>query len=138
MTKSISLKPFTLTFFITLLFSAAFSQPPRRQDNKVRTMTIPISIFSKSEIKEKKPQEFLEAGDLIVKEDNDEQTILSIRNMSNTPMALAILIQDDLSSNFNLELKGLAEFIRRLPRGSRVMVGYLRSGTTQIRQRFTD
>jgi VWFA-related protein len=47
-------------------------------------------------------------------------------------------VQDDLSSAFNLQLKELAEFIRRLPRGSRVMVGYLRNGSLNIRQKFTE
>jgi hypothetical protein len=31
----------------------------------------------------------------------------------------------------------MKEFIRRLPRGSRVMIGYIRSGSLQVRQRFT-
>ena len=138
MTKFLFEKFFTFVFAITLFFSFADAQPPGRQDNRVRTMTIPISILSKEELKEKKPQEFLEAGDLIVKEDGEEQTILSIRDVSTTPLTLAILVQDDLSSSFNLELKRLSEFIRRLPRGSRVMVAYLRGGNIQIRQRFTD
>ena len=48
------------------------------------------------------------------------------------------MIQDDLTSNANLQLKSIAEFINQLPKGSRVMVGYLRGGTLQIRQKFTD
>ncbi|MCA1625721.1 MAG: hypothetical protein LC778_18355 [Acidobacteria bacterium] len=48
------------------------------------------------------------------------------------------MIQDDLSSNANLQLKDIARFIRNLPRGSRVMVAYLRAGTIQVRQKFTD
>lgn len=131
-------KSFTVILAILLLFTFAVAQPQRRQDNKVRTMTIPISIFSKSELKEKKQEEFLEAGNLTVREDGEEQTILSIRDVGSTPLALAILIQDDLSSTFNLELKRLGEFISRLPRGSRVMVAYLRGGTIQVRQRFTE
>ncbi len=35
------------------------------------------------------------------------------------------------------EIKDMAEFIRKLPKGSRVMVGYLRTGILQVRQRFT-
>lgn len=136
-----------ILFFGKLLFSAAaillfstssFAQPTRRQDNKVRTVTVPISIFSKSELKANRPEEFLEAGNLIVREDGEQQTILSIRDVGNAPLALAILVQDDLSSSFNLEISRLAEFIRRLPRGSRVMVGYLRGGSLQVRQRFTE
>ena len=40
-------------------------------------------------------------------------------------------------SSINNEIKPLGEFIRRLPRGSRVMIGYIRSGSLQVRQRFT-
>lgn len=110
----------------------------KKHENKVRVMTIPITIFSKQELKQNQTEEFIEAGNLLVKEENEDQTILSIRSVSNNPLALAILIQDNLSSTFNLELKRLGEFIRRLPDGSRVMVAYLRGGNIQIRQKFTD
>jgi hypothetical protein len=36
------------------------------------------------------------------------------------------------------EIKALAEFIRKLPKSSRVMVGYLRTGTIQVKQKFTN
>ncbi len=110
----------------------------KKSQTKVRVMTIPISIFSKQELKERQADEFLQAGNLTVKEDGDDQVILSIRSVSNTPLALAILIQDNLSSSFNLEIKKLSEFISRLPKGSKVMVAYLRGGTIQIRQKFTE
>lgn len=53
------------------------------------------------------------------------------------PLNLAILIQDDLVSGVGNELKITGEFIRALPGGSRVMVGYITSGTLQVRQQFT-
>lgn len=124
-------------FLLTAFFNFAFAQPTRNQTTKVRPVTVPISIFSKNEMKEKQAEEFLEAGDLIVKEDDDLQTILSIRSIESAPLELAILIQDDLSFSFNLELKGLADFIRRLPENSRVTVIYLRGGSIQVRQKFT-
>jgi VWFA-related protein len=100
-------------------------------------MTIPISIFTKSELKNREASEFVEAGQITVKEDGDEQEILSIKSVSNTPLALAVLIQDDLNSNVNLQLKNIKTFIKDLPEGSRVMVAYLRTGKLQIRQKFT-
>lgn len=126
--------------FISMFLSIGFAQKKdkKKQDNKVRAMTIPISIFTKQEKKERQYAEFVEVGDLTVKEDNDQQVILSIRSVSNTPLAIAVLIQDDLSSNANLQLKSIADFIRGLPNGSRVMVAYLRGGTIQVRQKFTD
>jgi VWFA-related protein len=123
---------------LLLFFDTSFAQNSPNQSQKVRTVTIPISIFTKQELKDNQAEEFVQADRLIVKENNDEQTILSIRSVTNTPLALAVLIQDDLTSNFNLQLRDIADFIRNLPRGSRVMVAYLRGGATQIRQRFTD
>jgi VWFA-related protein len=139
----IIVRSFFAVFVLVLLISGfTFAQPPndnnRKKQQKVRTHTIPISIFSKEELKQQIPQEFIEAGNIIVKEDGEQQTILSIRSISEAPMALAVLIQDDVSSSVNLELKRLANFIRRLPKGSRVMVAYLRAGSIQIRQKFTE
>ena len=109
-----------------------------RQQQKVRTVSIPISIFTKEELREGQMAEYVQADRLIVREDREEQTILSIRSVTDAPLALAILIQEDLVSEFNLQLRDLGEFVRNLPRGSRVMVAYLRAGTMQVRQKFTD
>jgi len=129
-------------FLLSLLFfSTASAQPDKekkKQDGRIRTVTIPISIYSKQEIKEKQAGEIVEAGDISVKEDGDVQEILSIRSVSNAPISLAVLIQDDLSPNANLQLESIKEFIRQMPKGSRVMVAYLRGGSIQVRQKFTD
>lgn len=53
------------------------------------------------------------------------------------PVNLAVLIQDDLVSRVGNELGVTADFIRELPEGSTVMVGYIRSGSLQVRQPFT-
>ena len=54
------------------------------------------------------------------------------------PLNLAVLIQDDLVSKVGNELNVTRDFIRGLPAGSRVMVGYVTSGSLQVRQPFTD
>ena len=54
------------------------------------------------------------------------------------PLNIAILIQDDLTSQVGNELGVTKDFIRSLPAGSRVMVGYLRAGSLDLRQPFTD
>ncbi|HEX8844654.1 MAG TPA: hypothetical protein VF791_08430 [Pyrinomonadaceae bacterium] len=59
-------------------------------------------------------------------------------NRVETPLNLAILIQDDLVARVGSELGTTREFIRSLPAGSRVMVAYLTTGTLQVRQPFTD
>jgi VWFA-related protein len=138
-------KPLPLLFIILQLtlsfFNFAQAQGQNeivRQTQKVRTVNIPISIFTKKELRENQAEELLQAGTIVVKENGDEQVVLSIRSVTNAPLALAVLIQDDLSSNLNLQLKDIANFIRNLPVGSRVMVAYLRGGTLQVRQKFTE
>lgn len=53
------------------------------------------------------------------------------------PLNLAVLVQDDLVSQVGNELGVTSDFIRSLPSGSRVMVGYITTGTLQVRQSFT-
>jgi hypothetical protein len=53
------------------------------------------------------------------------------------PLNLAVLIQDDLVSQVANEIGVTKDFIRSLPQGSQVMVGYITSGTLQVRQPFT-
>ena len=54
------------------------------------------------------------------------------------PLNIAILIQDDLISRVGNELGVTRQFIRSLPTGSRVMVGYITVGSLQVRQPFTN
>ncbi len=53
------------------------------------------------------------------------------------PINLAVLVQDDLISQVGNELGVTGDFIRSLPGGSRVMIGYITTGTLQVRQPFT-
>lgn len=53
------------------------------------------------------------------------------------PLNIAILIQDDLTSRVGNELGVTRQFIRSLPAGSRVMIGYITAGSLQERQPFT-
>lgn len=67
-----------------------------------------------------------------INNDNEQGSLQSIE-----PLNLAVLIQDDLVSQVGNELGVTKEFIRSLPQGSRVMVGYITAGTLQVRQPFT-
>ncbi|MDQ3805612.1 MAG: hypothetical protein M3416_17510 [Acidobacteriota bacterium] len=101
---------------------------------EVRTVTIPVTL----RLPERPAQSELQyLGNLEVFEDGERQEILSTRGAPRSPMTLAVLIQDDLVSSVANEIKGIAKFIRGLPPGSRVMVGYLRGGSLQVRQKFT-
>jgi hypothetical protein len=53
------------------------------------------------------------------------------------PLDIAILVQDDLVSHVNNEISVCKDFIRSLPDGSRVMVGYITAGSLQVRQPLT-
>lgn len=55
-----------------------------------------------------------------------------------TPINLAVLVQDDLVARVGSELDVTREFVRALPAGSRVFVGYVTSGSLQVRQKFTE
>ena len=63
----------------------------------------------------------------------DEQRSLQ----SIEPLNMAVLIQDDLVSQVGNEIGVTKDFIRSLPEGSRVMVGYITAGSLQVRQPFT-
>ena len=131
---------FCLLGFV-LMSAAAYGQAPTqnidggapsRGPGKPVTIPLTIRVTSGDAVPE------LQNIDLTVSEDGEPQTIISIRGMgTNTPITLAVLIQDDLVSSVANEIKPLAEFIRGLPKGSRVMIGYLRTGSLQVRQKFT-
>jgi VWFA-related protein len=100
----------------------------------VRTVTIPVTL----RLPERAPQsEVHYLDDLQVFEDGERQEILAMRGAGRSPLTLAVLIQDDLVSSMSNEIRTVAAFIRKLPPGSRVMVGYLSSGSLRVRQKFT-
>lgn len=136
------LHPFAMRLSIAVGFAlftqCAFGQTPSaggdgasRGPGKPVTVPVTLTIEKEAEIE-------LQNIDLTISEDGEPQTIISIRGIgTNSPITLAVLIQEDLPTVGN-EIKSLAEFIRNLPKGSRVMVGYLRTGSLQVRQRFTN
>ena len=138
MVKNIFISLLAAFVYLSIASAANAQDPNDGPRQQVRTVSIPISIFTKEELRRDQAEEFIQAERLTVREDDEEQTILSIRSVTEAPLYLAVVIQDDLSSNFNLQIKDIGNFIRSLPKGSRVMVVYLRGGTLQIRQRFTD
>ena len=99
-----------------------------------RPVTIPVTI----KVNEKTEVAELQNIDLTISEDGDPQTIISLRGFGNSPVTLAILIQEDLVPPVGTEIRAIADFVRGLPKGSRVMVGYLRTGSLQVRQKFTN
>jgi VWFA-related protein len=98
-----------------------------------KPVTIPVTV----RVRQSNPPKEVQLVDLIVREDGDEQPPISIRSPATTPLSFAVLVQDDLVSTVSNEIKTIAEFIRRLPPGSRVLIGYIRGGALDVRQRFT-
>lgn len=129
----------SLGFVVAASFTlfGSLSGVAQRDSQKVRTVSIPISIFTKQELKQGQVEEIIQVDRLIVRENREEQTILSIRSITEAPLSLAILIQDGLTSNVNLQLGEIREFVKQLPEGSRVMIGYLRGNNLEVRQKFT-
>lgn len=132
-----------LCALLTLAFAAEAWGQSRGTDGErgdkrrgVRSVTIPVTVKLPDERSEQQELQYIDA--LTVFEDGQPQEVLTIRGAPQTPLALAILIQDDLVSSVGNELRGIADFIRNLPPGSRVMVAYLRSGSLQVRQKFTN
>jgi VWFA-related protein len=118
------------------LFAQRRSESNGREGKRgaVSTVTIPVTV----RLPEKPPQTELQYVEgLAVYEDGEPQEILTTRGAARSPLTLAVLIQDDLVSSVSNEIREFAGFIRRLPPGSRVMVGYLRGGSLQVRQKFT-
>jgi hypothetical protein len=120
-----------------LFSTSAFGQPPQSIAGNGgslpsgKPMTVPVTIRVKEETE-------LQNIDLSIHEDGEPQTIISVRGIgTSSPITLAVLIQEDLVPSVGNEIKDLAEFIRNLPTGSRVMVGYLRTGSLLVKQRFT-
>src|SRR5215204_1684800 len=109
-------------------------QGPNPSRNPGRPVTIPLTVKVKDEPSETELQNI----DLTVNEDGEPQTIISIRGVgTNSPITLAVLIQEDVAHSISNEIKPLAEFIRRLPKGSREMIGYLRNGSLQVKKKLT-
>lgn len=123
---------------VALAVTALAQQPESPEKQQVRSVTIPISIFTKKELKQEQLEEYVHVDRLVVKEDKEEQVVLSVRSVDTSPLSLAVLIQENLTSSINLQLKDISDFIKGLPRGSRVMVAYIRGGSLHVKQRFTD
>ncbi|HSS19523.1 MAG TPA: hypothetical protein VLL54_05575 [Pyrinomonadaceae bacterium] len=121
----------------TLAQSRGDATPPTSSSSPARPVVIPLTIKVKGEVPANELE--LQTVDLTVNEDGDPQTILSIRATgTNSPINLMILIQDDVIASIGLEVRSLADFVRKLPRGSRVSIGYVRTGSLQVRQKFTN
>jgi hypothetical protein len=80
----------------------------------------------------------VDARDFSVFRGEERQQIVDVKGPGESPVNLAVLIQDGLDSGVGHEVETIREFVERLPAGSKVMVGYLRGTHLQVRQKFTE
>ncbi len=123
----------TVSLFLITPSASTQSQRDKSSRGAAKPITVPVTI----RVREPKARIEMRFADYLLREDGDIQTSLSIRSREDSPMWLAMLIQDDLVSSISNEMKGVAEFVNHLPEGSRVMIGYVRSGTLDVRRKFT-
>lgn len=138
MIKARKTKAIQIGLLIALLSTVQFVPGQSGQpDGKARGLAKPVTVPVTIRVREPKREVEMRFVNYVLKEDGEVQTMLSIRKPSENPITLAILIQDDLVSSVANETKGIANFVRRLPPGSRVMIGYIRTGTLDVRRKFT-
>ncbi len=135
----------TATVLLALVCALCAAAPGRQhafraravaRGGSVRSITIPVAVSAPAP--ERGSEEIRPLG-LTVIEDGERQEILSTRSQAeHAPLYLSVFVQDDLIPPASNEITTLADFIRRLPAGSYVSVGYLRVGSIQIRQKFTN
>jgi VWFA-related protein len=122
--------------FFCLLPAGDFIAAQGARRGPVRPVTIPVTVRL-DEGGGRRDEEFRTVN-LVVREDGERQEILAVRGAADrSPLYLAVLVQDDLVPSVATEISAIASFIRRLPEGSQVLVGYMRTGSIQIRQKFT-
>jgi VWFA-related protein len=105
-----------------------------RPRGPAKPVTVPVSI----RVREPKREVEMRFVNYLLREDGEMQSILSVRGPAESPMSLVILIQDDLVPSVASETRTIADFVRRQPVGTRVMIGYIRSGSLQVLRKFTN
>jgi len=124
---------------VAIVVFAAIAVAQRKQTDVAlngRDVTILVTVHPNNE-RTRALADRLQAEDFTVRENKRAQEIISVKRPSLTPPIIAVLLQDDLVSRVNNELRGIKDFIRHLPEGSRVMTGYITVGSLRITQDFT-
>src|ERR1051326_7127490 len=132
-----SVKPVTVPGLVSIaVLSLSLSPFVFGQDGKPRGSVKPVTVPVTIRIRDAKPVE-MRIVDYLLREDGEMQTILSARTPNDSPLTLAVLMQDDLDSSASVEARNIATFIRNQPGNTRVMIGYIRSGSLEMRRKFT-
>jgi VWFA-related protein len=134
--KFLCLRTFGAVGVLLLTANAIAQREPNRTDTSGRDVTILVTAHAHND-RTRALVDRLKPEDFSVREDNRPQRIISVKRPSEAPPVIAVLIQDDLVSRVSNEIRGIRDFIRSLPEGSRVMTGYLTVGSLRVTQDFT-
>jgi VWFA-related protein len=124
---------------VSILALVTVASAKRRQNQETssgRDVTILVTAHAHN-AESRALAERLRPDDFSVREDGSPQKILAVKRPGETPPIIAILLQDDLVSRVNNEIRGIKDFIRHLPDGSRVMTAYIAAGSLRVAQDFT-
>jgi VWFA-related protein len=122
---------------VVLAFAAIGTQSKQNQGEvNGRQVRVLVTAHAHNE-RTRALAERIKPEDFTVREDRIQQTITSVKRPEETPPIVAVLIQDDLVSRVSTEIRGIKNFIRGLPQGSRVMTAYIGTGSLRVTQDFT-
>jgi VWFA-related protein len=125
---------------IAIIFLLAANTVAQRKQGEIIAAGDEVTILMTAHPHNDRAREIaakLQPDDFIVLEEKRKQRAVSVKNVSEAPPIIAVLIQDNLVSSVNNEIAGVKNFIRQLPEGSRVMTGYVTSGSLRVAQDFT-
>ncbi len=131
----------TLLAIVLLCSGSVFSQnrpklQTERQPGIGKEITILVTAFPRGE-KQRETVAKLQNSDFAVLENKRSQRIVSVKNANESPLNIAVVVQDNLDWRVNSEIKPLKEFIQSLPKGSRAMTAYLTIGGAIVTQELT-
>jgi VWFA-related protein len=121
----------------TFAFSQSKPQFQTKKENAInKEVTILVTAYPHNE-KQRETVAKLQNNDFAVLENKRSQRIISVKNASDSPMNLAVVVQDNLGLTLNSEINYLKDFIRNLPENSKVMTAYLTNGGAIVTQELT-
>jgi VWFA-related protein len=123
---------FALSGFVEVRAQSKTKQIAVKNDN----VTILVTAMPHNQ-KQREIAAKLQNSDFDVLENKRSQKIISVKNPTEAPINLAVVVQDNLDWRVNNEIKTLKEFIHGLPEGSRVMTAYITIGGAIVTQELT-
>lgn len=131
--KSTFIQKVIYTVLVGLVVGSFMTPAALAQTNtstRLKTVTVTVNVEGNATVDPK---------DFMVYEDKIQQTVVSAIPASSeaAPLNLAIVMETALPQ-INVELQRLRTFVRELPAGSRVMVGYVWGNYLTVQQPFSD